>query len=252
VCADDQIACHYACVAPATDGQNCGACGRICPSNICIDGECQGATPGDIVVIGHDMSAAQQYSTHAKVFQNAVHLPTTDPLRVLAFEADATAGVVNETRTLATAAVGGRAVTLAVAPPEALESTALYADWDVVLVDGVSAAHASDYGTRWAASLDTFTKKGGVLVALDSGDGDVPGFFSALGLLSLGTDRSLPSGRAFTVAAPNDTVGALLLSPYAAFGPSVAFDGASTDATWVVTSQTGDLISPTVLHKVAR
>jgi hypothetical protein len=251
VCADDQIACHDTCIAPATDGQNCGACGRICPSNICVDGECQGATPGDIVVIGHDMSAAQQFTTHAKVFQNAVHLPTTDPLRVLAFEADASQGVINETRALASAA-GGRSVKLGLAAPEALEDGSLYSDWDVVLVDGVSGAHAADYGTRWASALDTFTKKGGVLVALDSGDGDVPGFFGSLGLLDLGTQRALPVGTQLTVAAANDTVGAQLLSPYAAFGPSVAFDGASNAATWVVTSQTGDTISPTVLHKVAR
>lgn len=254
-CASDEAACNDVCTPVKTDGQNCGACGRVCPSNICVDGECKGATPGDIVVIGHDMTKADTFTTHAKVFKNAVHLPTTDPLRVLAFEQDASGELVTKTRALTGASLGSRSLKFGQAAPEALESGSLYADWDVVLIDAVSAANASAYGTRWAAALDTFTKKGGVLVALDNGEGDIPGFFTATSLLNLGTHQSLPSGTAFVVSAPGDTVGAQLLSPYAAFGPSVAFVGApvsTADFTWVVKTADPSIDAPTVIHKIAR
>ncbi|MFO0737072.1 MAG: hypothetical protein U0270_14385 [Labilithrix sp.] len=255
-CAEDELACNDVCTKVKTDGQNCGACGRICPSNICIDGVCQGATPGDIVVIGHDMTKADAFTTHAKVFKNAVHLPTTDPLRVLAFEQDAPADLVTRTRALTGSSLGSRTLTFGQAAPEALEDGNLYASWDVVLIDGVSAANASSYGTRWATALDTFTKKGGVLVALDSGDGDIPGFFAATSLVTLGTHQALPAGTQFVVSAPGDTVGAQLLSPYASFGPSVAFVGApasTNDFAWVVkTADTNIVDAPTVVHKIAR
>ena len=238
-----------------TDGQNCGACGRICPSNICIDGVCQGATPGDIVVIGHDMTKAEDFSTHAKVFKNAVHLPTTDPLRVLAFEQDAAAALVTKTRALTGMSLGSRSLVFGQAAPEALADANLYASWDVILIDGVASANAVSYGTQWGSALDTFTKKGGVLVALDSGDGDIPGFFATTGLVSLGTHETYPAGTQFVVTAPGDTVGAQLLSPYASFGPSVAFVGApasTNDFAWVVEVAEGEVGAPTVIHKIAR
>jgi hypothetical protein len=227
----------------------------VCPSNICNDGVCQGATPGDIVVIGHDMTKAEEFSTHAKVFKNAMHLPTTDPLRVLAFEQDASSDLVAKTRALAGTSLGSRTLVFGQAAPEALADGNLYASWDVVLIDGVATANASDYGTRWGTALDTFTKKGGVLVALDSGDGDLPGFFTTSGLASLGTHQALPLTTQFIVSAPGDTVGAQLLSPYASFGPSVAFVGApssTSDFTWVVKTADATIDAPTVIHKVAR
>lgn len=253
-CAADELACKDVCVAVKTDGQNCGACGRICPSNICIDGVCQGATPGDIVVIGHDMTHAEDFSTHAKVFKNAVHLPTTDPLRVLAFEEDAATELVVKVRALAGSSLGARSFVFGQAAPAALEDGNLYASWDVVLVDAVSAVNAASYGARWATALDTFTRKGGVLVALDDGGGDVPGFFLATGLVNLGAHAPVPSGTPFVVSAPGDTVGAQLLSPYASFGSSVAFVGAppsTNDFAWVVKPVTPDLDAPTVVHKIA-
>lgn len=254
-CADGEIACRDVCTAVKTDGQSCGACGRICPSNICVDGVCQGATPGDIVVIGHDMTKAEDFSTHAKVFKNAVHLPTTDPLRVLAFERDASSELVTKTRALTGSSLGSRALVFGQAAPEALEDADLYASWDVVLIDGVSADNAASYGARWATYLDAFTKKGGVLVALDDGEGDLPGFFAASSLVTLGAHVSLPAGTPFEVFAPGDTVGAQLLSPYASFGPSVAFVGAppsTNDFAWVVRTADSTLDAPTVIHKVAR
>ncbi|MBX3233847.1 MAG: hypothetical protein KIT84_31350 [Labilithrix sp.] len=252
-CADGFVACRGGCLRVDADGQNCGACGRVCPSNICVAGVCQGATPGDVVVIGHDMAAAPSFSTHAKVFTNAVSIPKTDPLRVLAFEADTTDDVRQKTRALTVASNPSRGVRFAVATaPEALEDPNLYASWDVVLVDGVATANAAAFGARWSSALDTFTKQGGVLVALDDGRGDLPAFFDATPLLSLGARVTLAPETPLTVAAPNDVVGVHLLSPYAAFGRAIAYDVLpSANVTWVVTT-TADDVRPTVLHKVAR
>jgi len=73
------------CISVTSDAANCGACGKICPSNICIDGVCQGATrrrrPHR-----HDYTNANEGSAEAKVLVNALSIPTTDPIRVLSYE----------------------------------------------------------------------------------------------------------------------------------------------------------------------
>lgn len=254
VCEPGFASCNDGCVRTDRDARNCGACGRICASNVCIDGECQGETPGDIVVIGHDMSYAPQYSTLAKVFMNSVHLPHADPLRVLAFEDEAGKDVVDITRSLTASGLGNRSLLLAHAGPTAFEDPALYASWDVILVDGIASANAASYGNRWGSALSTFTKKGGVLVALDNGDGDIPGFFASAQLMALGAHVAFDAPTTFLVSAPGDTVGNQLLSPYAAFGKSVGYSGvsaSSSDFVWVVRSNTETSL-PTVIHQIAR
>src|SRR5207247_1502078 len=119
--------------------RNCGACGRICPSNICVARECQGATPGDIVLVGHDMRLAWSGSVQAKVLVNAVSIPTTDPIRVLSYEAGAPNDVTEWTRKLLDYGIS-RKVEFSSALPAALESSNLYASYDVVLVHGAADA----------------------------------------------------------------------------------------------------------------
>lgn len=199
------------------------------------------------------MSVAPQGSTHAKVFANAMNLPTTDPLRVLAFESDADPQTVSQTRSI-TFGSTSRQVRLTSATHDMLTADNIYSQWDVVLVDAVAGVNAVQYGQDWSTSLSTFTKAGGVLVALDNGSGDVPTFLRSTSLIDIGIHIALPTGTQFVVSAPNDTVGAHLLSPYAAYGTSWGFIGAETPASnlaWVVESDDQNAY-PTVIHKVAR
>ena len=105
MCVPPLVACRGMCISVDHDPMNCGACGKQCPSNICVAGECQGATPGDVVVIGHDYTNATTGSAQTKVLVNAMSIPTTDPIRVLSFENGASASAVAQMKARAPASV---------------------------------------------------------------------------------------------------------------------------------------------------
>ncbi len=254
VCQAPLVACRGNCISVDADPQNCGACGRICPSNICAGGVCQGATPGDIVVIGHDMSAAWSGSVQAKVLTNAITIPTTEPIRVLSYEVGVDAATATNTRDVIRANVTNRTVAFTSATEDLIDSPSLYAAYDVVLVQGAPAAGVPALGGRWATPLQTFTKSGGVFIALDSGLTDVPTLVTSAGLLTVGGHQVLGANAQFNVTAANDVVGAKLLSPYSSFGASVGFTGVepeTSDVRYVV--RWADVTAlPIVIHKTAR
>jgi hypothetical protein len=253
-CEPPLVLCHGLCISVDSDPMNCGACGRICPSNICVAGVCQGATPGDVVLIGHDMASTWSGSVQAKVLSNAVSIPTTDPIRVLSYEAQIDSSITVNTRNVLRTNISGRSIQFTYATPDSVDNMYLYASYDVVLIHGAPVANAAALGTRWAPALTHFTKSGGVLVAIDGGDTQMPELVSATGLLSIGWHQKLLTGTQLTVTAPNDSIGAKLLSPYSSFGTSVGFDVAtpeSADVRYVVrTSDASEL--PVVIHKIAR
>jgi len=253
-CADPLVACRGECISIEDDPLNCGACGRVCPSNICVARECVGATPGDVILIGHDMSNVMSGSSQAKVLTNAVAIPKTDPLRVLSYEAGAAPQTSAVVRAVLTTNLATRHITFTTASADSLESGSLYASYDVVLVHGAAGPDPVELGNRWSAALQTFTKKGGVFVAIDAGDTDVPALVNAAGLLEVAAHVPIAGSTQFVIAGASDVVGAQVLSPFAAFGKSVGFVGVpapSAELTWVV--RTDDVASlPTVIHKVAR
>lgn len=254
VCAAPLVACRGECISIENDPLNCGACGRICPSNICVARECVGATPGDVVLIGHDMSNVLSGSSQAKVLTNAVSIPTTDPIRILSYESGVPAQTAAAVRSLLGTNIKNRLVHFTTASAESLESASLYASYDVVLVHGASAGDPAALGGRWSAALQTFTKKGGVFVAIDGGDTDVPALVDATGLLTVASHSPIANGTQFVISGAGDVVGAQVLSPFAAFGKSVGFLGVpapSADLTWVVRADDGPGL-PTVIHKIVR
>jgi len=254
VCEAPLVACHGECIAVESDPLNCGACGRNCPSNICVARECVGATPGDVVLIGHDMSTVMSWSSQAKVLTNAVSIPTTDPIRVLSYESGASAQTASVVRSVLGTSVKGRNVQFTTASEESLENDSLYASYDVVLVHGAAGPDPATLGGRWSTALQTFTKKGGVFVAIDGGDTDIPALVNATGLIEVTSHVPIAGSTQFVVPGAADVVGAQVLSPFAAFGESVGFLGVpapSADVTWVVRADDeGNL--PTVIHKIAR
>jgi hypothetical protein len=253
-CDPPLVLCRGVCISVDSDPMNCGACGRICPSNICVAGVCQGATPGDVVVIGHDMASTWSGSVQAKVLSNAVAIPTTDPIRVLSYESPVDSSITTNTRNVLRSNISGRSIQFTYATADNVDNMYLYASYDVVLIHGAPSSSPASLGTRWAPALTKFTKSGGVLVAIDGGNTDMPGLVSATGLLSIGWHQKLLAGTQLTVTAPNDTIGAKLLSPYSSFGTSVGFEVVtpeSQDVRYVV--RTNDESEyPVVIHKVVR
>lgn len=244
------VACRGACIPVASDGDNCGACGKVCPSNICIDGECQGALAGDVIVLGHAYASSGSTSAQAKMIANAVSIPTTDPIRVLSFDGDHP-GAATE-RALIASSVKFRGVSYAAANEAALEATDLSRKYDVVLIHGAGSS-ASELGARWSSALETFTKKGGIVVALDDGQSDIPALLTASGLLAIEGHTTLDAGTQVLISRPSDAVGVQVFSPFAPFGASVGFFGvqSSPDVT-IVAHTNDDAAYPTAIHRFVR
>ena len=257
-CAPPLILCHGACISVTSDPMNCGACGKICPSNICVAGECQGATPGDVVLIGHDYANANPASSQSKVLINALTIPTTDPIRILSFEDGASAQAVAMTKVIAKYAITNRSVQFTVAlSASSLADVALGKSYDIVIVHDASAVDAVATGASWAGSLGSFAAKGGVVVAIDRGTSPMPQLLSSAGLLPVASHTVLPEGLHLFVSAAADVIGAQVVSPYAGFGAPVSFQGLpapSQDLSWVVRPQASDgsLGDPVVVHRTVR
>jgi hypothetical protein len=264
VCAPPCVAplteCSGRCVDLSNDARNCGTCGKLCPSNICVASKCQGATPGDVVVIGHDYKDGFAGSSQARVLTNAVFIPTSNPLRILSYEQFGDAAVMANVKALIQSAAGGRVLNVSVAiTPAALASATLDQRYDVVLVHDQSsgdAATLAGVGAGWAASLATFAQSGGVIVALDGagGQGAMPSLLTAAQLLDVAGHQSIAAGSLVGIVAPADRIATLVVSPYGTFDRSVTLQSNEANggnvvyvAAQFVGGVPGD---PVVVHKV--
>lgn len=256
VCAAPLVACRGSCISVVSDPANCGACGKICPSNICVNGECQGATPGDVVLVGHDFAEAWDGSAQARVLLNAVTIATTDPVRILTWEDGAGDASIASVKALVRDGLRGRRVRYTRASASSLTANDLATAYDVVLLFDAAGSQPAALGASWAAGLGRFAQKGGVVIALDGAVSGMPALVTAAGLLDVPAHETLSAGAHLVVTAPNDVVGQQVLSPYAAAGVSVAFPSVSApspDVTWVVRAEDdGGLGAPVVVHKTVR
>ena len=261
--------CNGTCVDLQNAPVNCGVCGKICASGICTMGVCQGSTPGDIVLIGHDYSGASASSTPAKLLTNAVFIPSTNPLRVLSYEQYATATAVANAKSSinASAVLRARTVKYTVSNTAAdLSVPGLESKFDVILVHDqamLPLVQAATDGANDAAALLQYTKAGGVIVVLSGANGAdaMPTWISSAGLVSLAGDTFLPTtpppATRASVVAPGDDVGTLTVSPYAVGVRSVSFQSnepESATVTFVVLtgSAPGPLGDPVVIHKTVQ
>ena len=264
VCAPPCIAplveCAGKCIDVSSDPRNCGACAKFCPSNICVASKCQGATPGDVIVIGHDYKDAFAGSSQARVLTNAVFIPTSNPLRILSFEQFADAAVIANVKALIQSAAAGRALKVTVTTnPAALASAALAQLYDVILVhdqQGGAPATLAANGATWAADLAAFAQGGGVIVALDGagGQGGMPNLLTAAQLLDVASHQSIPAGSLVSIIAPADRISTLVVSPYGTFDRSVTFQSNEANGgnvVYVATQLVGGVpANPVVVHKV--
>ena len=85
----------------------------------------------------------------------------------------------------------------------------------------------------------------------------MPQLLSSAGLFTVSGHTQLPVDTHLMVTAAADVVGAQVLSPYAAFGPPVSFQGVaapSPDFNWVVrvTKPDNSPGDPIVIHRIVR
>lgn len=249
-CAAPRVACQGACIPVADDPTNCGACGKWCPSNLCADGECLGRLAGEVILIGHDFASAGAASPQSQLLINALTLPPTDPIRVLSWETGADAYDVAHVRALAEQQIRGRSVSVTVAADADMESPWLARSYDVVLVHDATGDDAAALGARWKRGLGAFVDKGGIVIALDGGRTDVPALLSSAALLEVSSHARLAALSRLSVSAPDDSIGARVISPYAASGSTVTFlglDEADADVSVIVRAEDGGAV---VAHRV--
>jgi hypothetical protein len=254
--------CTGVCVDFQNDPLNCGACGKICASGICVAATCQGSTPGDIVLIGDDFTGAQNSTAPSKLLQNAAFIPSTNPLRILSYEQFATAGAVTTVKNAINAGATLRARTVKYTTSTMaadLAAIGLETKFDVVLVHDqatLTAAEAATDGAADAAALLQFTKAGGVVIVLDGANGEdaMPTFVTNAGLVSLASDTFFPTPGRGTIVAPGDDVGQGVVSPFATGSRFVTFQSNEPNGgnvTFVVLTGVppGPFGDPLVIHK---
>jgi len=260
LCDAPLVACDGICVDTQSDPENCGICGRVCASNICIAGRCQGATTGDIVYIGHDYIATPVIASQAQVLSRSVLLAVRNPVRVRLFTRDADPSAVARLNAILAAipATYGRNVTVDATTSEVDVSAGLAgSNFDVLLVPDLVTATAgvpASLGAGWASDLASFTHRGGVFIVLDGAAGplkEMPEFIRATGLLDVTSHSSLGAGSVLDVVAPWDAVGTGVVAPYAGRKNSVLFDSepSAGRVVWVVRDPV--TAKPNVVHKAA-
>lgn len=250
---DAGYACAPVCEAPLTncdgtcvdvmgdDPFHCGACNRFCPSFLCVDGTCEGTTPGEIVVLGHDFSAGVAGTSQARLLQNAVSIASRTPIRILSYEANAPAATVTRVKALL-GALPRQLVFTASSSPIDLQSPTLAASYDVVLVydqANADAATATALGADARTTLHDFAAVGGVIVALDGADGQghMPEFLTAAELLAVSAHTPIAAGTPVYVSRVGDLVTNQVTSTYGVANRTVSFTTSEVDADpvrWVV------------------
>lgn len=258
LCETPLVNCDGTCVdIQGDDPYHCGTCDRFCPSFLCVSGVCQGTTPGEIVVIGHDFSGAVAGTSQARILQNAVSVAARTPIRILSYEQSAPAAVVARIKSLL-GAVPRQLVFTASNTPADLQSPTLAASYDVVLVyDQASAdgASATALGLGAKTALHDFAAVGGVIVALDGADGlgHMPEFLSASELLAVSAHTPVAAGTPVFVSRVGDLVTNQVTSTYGATARTVSFTTSEADVypvRWVV--RTGPPVTfgePIVIRK---
>jgi hypothetical protein len=245
-CPAPLLSCGALCVDTDNDPDHCGGCGVRCDTGLCIDGACELAPAGHLVVIGHDYTTRRP--AMSRIVGNAALLPSRRTVRVLGFEGAATSESRDGTLASidATAHDSGRAWVYEEADAERVSYRLAFADVLVVHAQaelGLDDAQRS--GREWAVALASFLERGGTVVALVSSsprDGTLA-ILETAELLALAGAPTEITGAAVTVIRSADAIAVGVPLSYRAERSTVrlplAMDGA------VVTDGTG----PVVVHR---
>ena len=246
-CPEPLFECRDECVDLSSDPRNCGGCGVVCESGICVEGVCDDAAAGHVVVIGHDFGS--QNGALERVLGNAVFLAVDPSPQVVVYTERAAPGaVIRAGRAIDqnAAAIGRSWTPITATGADVVPS--LLATADVLLVHAQPTATAdqvSALGVSWQDALTALTARGGVVIVLDGGhDGGAHELLSPSGLFAAGETTAV-TGEVVSVAATNDAVAIGVPLHYLAPSRSVSFS-LEAPAVAVVRAASGQ---PVVVHR---
>jgi hypothetical protein len=257
------VECGDQCVDLNIDPFNCGFCGNVCPTGLCQGGRCVGANFGHTVLacMNYDESGAQN-SPQTVLLGNAVFLPLRNQVRLLTYGQHAPAANRNSVNATITRAGNARGQTLmatAAATPTDVVAQLNVLNFEVFLVYDQPDAPAgllAGIGTSWNATLDSFTRAGGVVVVLSGGGGraEMDELITNAGLLPVTNEVDITFAQAFN-RSPIDAIGVNVLSPFRTLTRSCTFTTTVTpDAStaFVITDAPADagLGQPVVVHRI--
>jgi hypothetical protein len=223
-CTLPEILCGSECVDLDSDPNNCGTCDRVCASGICETGHCVGELSGHIIAIGHDYQ--DHNAAMARVLGNSAALGVSHDVGIARWKGSAlTAAMTGTTLALAQSmSIIGRPwhpITLPAAPsPTALDNV------DVLLVDAQTgdAEAARVSAVPWAATIDAFLQRGGIVVVLEGAGGVSHDFAEGAGLYTVAAPVDSTGTPAF-ITNGGDAVAQQVVSPYLADTTSVVLPG---------------------------
>jgi hypothetical protein len=264
-CEPPLVECRGRCMLDPDDFQrdprNCGSCGNECPSDICEAGVCRGARYGNVALLCSDFNAATADSAPTVLLGNAVFMPATNPVNVLAYTRGASAAAVLRTMQVinwAGTARGRTAKITEAKTPGAVTQLLNNDDFQVLLVHDLDQAAAGEpgmVGAAWEADsvLTTFTKAGGVIVVLDGGDGtaEMHELIKNGNLFDL-TGQTDVTGNDISNQAPFDVLGVNVLTPYRATSHTCVFETtvADDDSNIFVLTDGSKGDAPVAIHRV--
>lgn len=266
-CEEPLVACGSQCVDTNLNPAHCGGCFNACPSGICQAGMCVGATTGHIAVYCMNYATAPTQGTQAVLLANAVFLPIRAEVRILAFTRWAPAAVRSRISSLlsASASMRGRSYVLTeIEDPAELTAELNIQSYDVLMIYEQSSAPAGELGevgVEWQDSLvlDSFTRAGGVVIALDGAQGtaEMPELLSSSGLLAVDGHAAIATNDSttrFYNRAPADALAVNVVSPFSPISNSCTFETAltpSAETVFVVTdAPSPDAGEPVVIHRI--
>jgi hypothetical protein len=259
-CTAPLLACNGQCIDRTIDPSNCGDCNVRCVSGLCQNSVCVGTTTGAIIFVGHDF-ATVPVAAQSRVLSNAVFIPQTNPLNVLAYERYSDAAAITNVKTILTGAAQqvGRtlSITDTVTDSDIPTTLSIQNFSALVVLDQPGAPHGAlaTLGASWAATVATFTQAGGVVVVLDGDTGiaEMPSLVTGTGLLTVTAQAPVTTGAPLAVLSRGDAVGIGVVSPYAAGNKSASIttEPNSGSVVYVVaTSADASAGAPVVVHKV--
>jgi len=169
-CGPGLATCPDGCVDLDNDIANCGMCGHVCPTELCLNGVCVGGPAGHTVVLG--MTYATASAATERILGNAVFLTTSQHVRILDFRAFAEGTTVaNTTAIIASEAIArGRTHDIQVeSSPAALGQALNILDHDVLFIHdqpALTPAQAIALNDAAGAAMTSFVHSGGTIVVL--------------------------------------------------------------------------------------